>query len=96
LGSNTSEGVEVYISGNLNGPWYQLNGEKFASDYDDNWIPFYMENSKLEGTDLPFKIGKAVWIKVKDSNSHLVESPFYSGFEVSSVRIQYPCSPFIS
>src|SRR3990167_2934187 len=81
--ANKQESVEVYISEDRelkpSSKWHFI-GKKDVNEGIDGWMGFDMGDTK-----------KAYWVKLKDGNSRLIDSIFYSGFEASSVKLKYPC-----
>lgn len=83
-------------------PWSTL-GIHYTSDPTvvDNYLFFSMEDA-IGPDNKPDKADKAFWVKIqnyepeRNADGSLYLSPFHAGFDVSAVKLHYPCEKLVS
>ena len=98
--------VEVFVADDnvltTSSKWFSL-GFHYTSDpaVHDNYLLFSMEDA-IDSDGRPKKTEKGFWVKIqnyepeRNEDGSLYLSPFHAGFDVSAVKLHYPCERLVS
>ncbi len=98
--------IELFIAKDKklksNSPWFSL-GVHYTSDPSviDNYLMFSIKDA-TDHENKPVKLDRAFWVKIqnyepeRNEDGTPYQSPFHAGFDVSAVKLHYPCEKLLS